>query len=90
MVLYGHLPRHFGIQNDYVVPMEDLVVWLKNREVAMKLIQQHLLRAQDRMKRQADKHRTERVFQVGEFVYLKLQHYMQSSIATHANQILAF
>jgi hypothetical protein len=66
VVLYGHLPRHFGIQNDYVVPMEDLVVWLKNREVAMKLIQQHLLRAQDRMKRQADKHRTERVFQVGE------------------------
>jgi hypothetical protein len=70
--------------------MEDLAVWLKNREVAMKLIQQHLLRVQDRMKRQAKKHRTERVFQVREFVYLKLQHYMQSSIATRANQKLAF
>jgi hypothetical protein len=40
------------------------------------LIHQHLLRAQDRMKRQADKGRSERVFLVGDKVFLKLQPYV--------------
>ena len=54
------------------------------------LVRQHLIRAQDRMKRQADKGRSERVFQVGDRVYLKLQPYVQSSLAPHANQKLSF
>jgi exosome complex RNA-binding protein Rrp4 len=44
------------------------------------LVMQHLHRAQERMKRQADKGRSERVFQVGDAVYLKLQPYVQSSL----------
>jgi hypothetical protein len=55
-----------------------------------KLARQHLLRAQARMKYQADKNQTERVFQVGDKVYLKLQLYVQSSVATLSNQKLAF
>jgi hypothetical protein len=35
-------------------------------------VRQHLLRAQQRMKSKADKHRFERTFAVGDFVYLKL------------------
>jgi hypothetical protein len=58
--------------------------------VVSRLIQQHLGRAQERMKRQADKHRSERVFQVGDSVYLKLQPYVQSSVTPRANQKLAF
>ena len=54
------------------------------------LVRQHLLRAQDRMKRQADKGRSERMFQVGDMVYLKLQPYVQASLAPRANQKLAF
>lgn len=54
------------------------------------LIKQHLLRAQRRMKEQADKHRSERVFNAGDWVYLKLQPYVQSSMAPRANQKLAF
>jgi hypothetical protein len=42
------------------------------------------------MKNQADKGRTERVFQVGEKVYLKLQPYLQSSVHYRANHKLAF
>jgi len=42
------------------------------------------------MKRQADKGRSERVFQVGDRVYLKLQPYVQSSLAPRANQKLSF
>ena len=42
------------------------------------------------MKLQADKNRSDCSFAVGEFVYLKLQPYMQSSLAPRANQKLAF
>jgi len=54
------------------------------------LIQQHLARAQKRMKTQADKSRSERQFAVGDWVYLKLQPYVQASLAQRANQKLAF
>lgn len=37
------------------------------------------------MKQQADKRRTEREFEVGDWVYLKLQHYRHSSIALRKN-----
>jgi hypothetical protein len=42
------------------------------------------------MKHQADKHRAEREFAVGDNVYLKLQPYVQTSIARHPHQKLAF
>lgn len=54
------------------------------------LVQQHLSRAQHHMKLQADKNRSERSFSVGDLVYLKLQPYVQSSLAPRANQKLAF
>jgi hypothetical protein len=64
--------------------------WLQNRALMQDLIKQHLARAQERMKKQTDKHRTEREFQVGDVVYLKLQPCIQSSVARRANQKLAF
>lgn len=49
--LYGHPPRHFGIQDMSVVPVDDPNTWHQDRKLVMKLIQQHMLRAYDRMKR---------------------------------------
>jgi len=57
--LYGYAPRHFGLSATDVAPGGDLATWLREREVMNNLLRQHLLRAQDRMKKQADKHRSE-------------------------------
>ena len=54
------------------------------------VIKQHLTRSCLRMKRQADKNRSERQFQIGDKVFLKLQPYIQSSLAPRANKKLVF
>jgi hypothetical protein len=58
---------------------------LKDRNVIINLLKEHLQLAQNRMKVQADKGRTERVFQIGDWVYLRLQPYRQTSIAVRKN-----
>ena len=44
---------------------------LIDRDEALRQLKTHLLRAQDCMKTQADKHRKEREFEVGDMVLLK-------------------
>jgi hypothetical protein len=66
--LYGYTPRHFGISSTDAVPSSDLSSWLREREVMNSLIKQHLARAKLRMKKQADKSRAERSFEVGECI----------------------
>jgi hypothetical protein len=51
---------------------------------------QHLLRMQQRMKHLADRNRRERQFSVGDRVFLRLQPYIQTSVAPRANHKLAF
>jgi hypothetical protein len=53
---------------------------LTAREEAIKLLKFHLLRAQNRMKQQADKHRSDRQFSIGDYVFLKLHPYKQHSL----------
>ncbi|KAF7147605.1 hypothetical protein RHSIM_Rhsim03G0132800 [Rhododendron simsii] len=60
-----------------------------DRESTLKLFKEHLSQAQNRMKQLADKHQTERVFQVGDWVYLRLQPYKQATMQVRANQKLA-
>lgn len=52
------------------------------------LLHQQLVRAQQRMKHQADKNRSEREFAVVDLVYLKLQPYVQMSVAKHSCHLL--
>ncbi|GJU05070.1 retrotransposable element Tf2 [Tanacetum coccineum] len=53
---------------------------LRIRESVMQMLKFHLTRAQDRMQNQANKHMTNRHFEVGDWVYLKLQPHRQVSI----------
>lgn len=56
---------------------------LRNRDKALQVIKDNLAKAQARTKHQADKHRTEREFAVGDIVYLKIQPYRHTSLSIH-------
>ncbi|GAU17014.1 hypothetical protein TSUD_37720 [Trifolium subterraneum] len=59
------------------------------REDTIKLLKFHLLRAQNRMKQQADKHRSDTSFEIGDHVYIKLHPYRQVSMrSTHYHKLL--
>lgn len=70
--------------------MDDLDVWLSERTHMQELIQAQFLRAQQRMKHQADKNRTEREFSVGDWVYLKLQPHIQTFVARRPCRKLSY
>ncbi|KAH0650157.1 hypothetical protein KY284_030069 [Solanum tuberosum] len=55
---------------------------LVNKELRLQL-KHHLRRAQLRMKQQADSHRSDRHFDVGDWVYFKVQPYKQATISNH-------
>ena len=79
-IVYGqkapvHLPYLPGDSKLEVVDRS-----LQVREAAIKLLKFHLARAQQRMKLYADRYRSERHFEVGELVYVKLQPYRQKSV----------
>jgi hypothetical protein len=77
-ILYGHQPRHLGISAPSAYQSPDLV----------EVLRQQLSCAQRCMKIQADKKRSERQFEIGDQVYLKLQPFIQQSVATRSNQKL--
>ena len=54
---------------------------LSQRQEALATLRGHLLAAQERMKFHADRHRVARSFQLGDWVYLKLQPYRQRTLA---------
>lgn len=54
---------------------------ISKREAVIHLLKFHLLRAQKRMSQQANKHRSDRNFSPGDYVYLKLQPYRQFTIS---------
>jgi hypothetical protein len=89
-VLYGQQPRHFGLTAESAVSSMPLSDWMQEKSVITTLIQQHLLRPQERMKHQANKSRSARQIVVGDWVYLKIQPYVLTSLAPCSNQKLTF
>lgn len=79
-VVYGQVPH---VHRPYLAGESTAEVVdrsLQAREAVIKLLKFYLQRAQNRMKILVDKKRTEKEFQVGDFVYLKLQPYRQISV----------
>jgi hypothetical protein len=89
-VIYGHQPRYFGITaSDHIAPA-DVDKWLEERKLLIAAVRLQLLCMQQRMKVQADKHRFECTFLVGDEVFLKLQPYVQSYVVHSASHKLSF
>lgn len=61
-VLYGHPPRYFGITPESASPIPDVAALMAERETMLSSVRQHLLHAQQRMKHQVDKHRSDHSF----------------------------
>lgn len=90
VALYGKEPRQWGITPQATCTAPLLDDWLKERKQMQELLQHNLNHAKQQMKKQADKSRTPRTFKPGEEVFIKLQPYVQSSVARRANHKLAF
>nr|GEW78220.1 retrotransposon protein, putative, unclassified [Tanacetum cinerariifolium] len=84
--LYGITPRQFNLPDDgegtSVATVGELFT---KRNILNKTLKEALMHAQNRYKMYADKNRTEREFDVGDWVYLKLQPYRQSSVEVRRN-----
>ena len=61
--------------------MDALDSLLCQRAAVLATLKGHLAAAQEKMKFQADKHRQDRSFNVGDWVYLRLQPYRQKTLA---------
>lgn len=79
-----HLPYLAGESGN-----EEVDRSMRKREQMIATLRSQLLAAQNRMKMQANKHRSERVFQQGDWFWLKLQPYKQSTLQVRSNQKLA-
>ena len=53
---------------------------IEHQQQVLELLKNNLVLAQNRMKQQADQHRSERSFDVGDWVFLRLQPYKQMSL----------
>ncbi|CAJ2644785.1 unnamed protein product [Trifolium pratense] len=86
--LYGREPptltRYEAQDSDPPALQEEL----KERDKILQQLKSNLERAQQYMKKQADKHRIEVKFQLGDLVLVKLQPYRQQSVALRKNHKL--
>lgn len=88
-VVYGQPPPTYisYIPGESSVATVDGV--LNDRNSMLRLLKANLQEAQNRMKKSAVKTRTERYFEVGDWVYLRLQPFKQASVALHSNRKLS-
>lgn len=88
-VVYGMKPKHLALQSRVHTNLQGVEEMLNERQQQWTLLKESLEVAQVRMKNFADSKRSERVFQVGDWVYLKLQPYRQVTVALRKNMKLA-
>jgi hypothetical protein len=89
--LYGHEPNLGALPElDELDEQSPVAGVLADRAAQIEMLKQHLMAAQNRMKIYADSKRSERSFQVGDQVLLKLQPYAQTTIVNRPYPKLAY
>ena len=85
LALYGYHPPSITSPfkgNKNVQAVEDHI---GNQQEVIKLLKDNLVMAQNRMEQQADQHHREREFEVGDWVFLRIQPYKQMSLKHQNN-----
>jgi hypothetical protein len=69
--------------------VESVDEFLSTKEEVIKKVRSHLQKAEKRMTMVANRKRSDRIFEINDYVYLKLQPYRQQSVARRLSQKLA-
>ncbi len=85
VVLYGVASPDTLVAAAGAATSQEVREWVEEREKLTRELRDRLQVAQNRIKQQADKHRRDREYCVGDKVYLKLQPYRQVSVAARKN-----
>ncbi|MCI30845.1 hypothetical protein A2U01_0052056, partial [Trifolium medium] len=87
--LYGRKPPNMVHYNPGTSKIESLDELLTQKTMILKVLKDNLVKARNRMMIQANRHRQDRTFEVGQWVYLKLQPYRQHFVQYRDSQKLA-
>ncbi|KAI5416307.1 hypothetical protein KIW84_041381 [Lathyrus oleraceus] len=87
--LYGRAPPVLIRGDTPGSAVDEISKLTMERNLMIKELQEQLLKAQDMMRNQANKHRREVVYEVGDKVFLKIQPYKMKSLAKRLNQKLS-
>lgn len=83
--LYEHPPPNELVINLGMDTSPIVQEWGREQERMIRLLKEKPLQAQNSMKQNANKRRINKEYQVGEYVYLKLQPYRQVGVAVRRN-----
>jgi hypothetical protein len=80
MALYGYHPPSITSSLKEKSKVQAVEDHIENQQQVLQILKDNLTMAHNRMKQQADQHRSERSFEVGDWVFLRLQPYKQMSL----------
>jgi hypothetical protein len=80
MALYGYHPPSITSSLKEKSKVQAVEDHIEHQQQVLQILKDNLTMAQNRMKQQADQHRSERSFEVGDWVFLRLQPYKQMSL----------
>jgi DNA-binding ferritin-like protein len=80
MALYGYHPPSITSSLKEKSKVQAVEDHIENQQQILQILKDNLTMVQNRMKQQADQHRSERSFEVGDWVFLRIQPYKQMSL----------